>query len=110
MLRRIIVNKPIISFAVSEAYKEFYAVSFSEADINRIYKFKLPDMNSDNSMASSSISNDFYSIIPMGNYHFAREETVNATFEKDGYIMNIVNLASGELKKRGKYKRWVEYL
>ena len=104
LLRRIIVNKPIISFAVSEAYKEFYAVSFSEADINRIYKFKLPDMNSDNSMASSSISNDFYSIIPMGNYHFAREETVNATFEKDGYIMNIVNLASGELKKRGKYK------
>lgn len=104
LLRRVIVNKPIISFAVSEADKELYAVSFSEADINRIYKFKLPDMNADNGMASPGVSNDFYSIIPIGNYHFAREETANATFKKDGYIVNIVNLTSGELKKRGKYK------
>lgn len=40
-VKRIKLDKPIITFAVSEKNNELYAVSFMEDDLNKVYKFKL---------------------------------------------------------------------
>lgn len=42
-VKRLKLDKPIITFAVSEEQKALYAVSFLEEDINKVYKFKLPE-------------------------------------------------------------------
>lgn len=95
LLKRLKVNKPIITFAVSEQYKELYAVSFLDTDINKIYKFPLPHITvKGDNVGSAEISNNFYSIQPIGNYRFAQKEIINKTVEMDGYIVNVVNLAA----------------
>lgn len=42
-VNRLKLDRPIITFAVSERNKELYAVSFLDEDINKLYRFKLPE-------------------------------------------------------------------
>ena len=42
-VNRLKLDRPIITFAVSERNKELYAVSFMDEDINKLYRFKLPE-------------------------------------------------------------------
>ncbi|MDR3236226.1 MAG: TolB-like 6-bladed beta-propeller domain-containing protein [Prevotellaceae bacterium] len=99
ILNRYKLDKPSITFTVSENNRKMYCTSFTETDV--IYEYDLPQPDKDTT-AFVRLQNSFYSVNILEGYTFAQvslEDGINKITERHGCKANINYFAQGEHRK-----------
>lgn len=104
VLDRYRLDKPIITFTVSESLGKIYCTSFLEPEI--IYEYNLPELNN-NILPLTRMKNSLYSVDIINGYELSQasvEDGSHKIVEKDGYRINL-NYFSQEKNERG-YRKY----
>jgi hypothetical protein len=104
LVKRFGLDKPVISFAVSEDCEKIYSVSINEDDISALYEYNISVINEKKQASSSSayriMENRFYTMEAPNALKFIGNETeINKTMKYDDCLVNANLIGQGEYAK-----------